>query len=211
MFFWLVQTPGCSKIMASVTCLCKNNFPSVPGEDLVSKPPGKGAQDQQEEAPAASLLHHHTHASNWQQWQCRGRRWSPWKWQCHHGDKQQQQQQRVGVPFIPAFKHQRGVLRMLYWTLVLGNWTKNSPQWTEKLLHHILPLQLKLKLVKKVSKCQWATSPATVLLSHQTFLQIIAKCDSARWNIGRYSQPAEGSSASLTGRLLQLIIVVQAL
>lgn len=149
--------------MVSVTCLCKNNFSSVPGENLVPEPPGKGAQDQQEEAPAAGLFHYHTHTSDRQQRQCRRRRrWrrSPRKRQCRHGDKQQRQQ-RASVPFIPAFEHQRGVLRMFYWTLVSGNWTKNSPQWNEELFASHPASSLKAKACWKCEQISMGNITST--------------------------------------------------
>ena len=112
---------------------------SAPGEDLVPEPPGQRTQNQQEEAPAAGLLHDHAHTSGRHQRQRRRR--PPWKRreQRCYGDEQQRQQ-RAGVALLPAFEHQRGVLRrrkMFDWTLVSGTWTKNSPRQTEKnFLHH---------------------------------------------------------------------------
>lgn len=65
----------------------KNTFSWSPGEDLVPESPGQRAQNQQEEAPAAGLLHDHTPGRR------RRRQQPPRKWwkQCRHGDEQQWQ------------------------------------------------------------------------------------------------------------------------
>lgn len=39
---------------------------SIPGKDLVSEPASKGAQDQQEETPAAGFLYHYANPSHQQ-------------------------------------------------------------------------------------------------------------------------------------------------
>lgn len=61
----------------------KNTFSSSPGEDLVPESPGQRAQNQQEEAPAARLLH--DHAPHQHRCQPPRKRWQ----QRRHGDKQQ--------------------------------------------------------------------------------------------------------------------------
>lgn len=108
--FYVSHLEPCTVIMK---LLFSEINPTFPGEDLVPEPTSEGEEDQQEEAPAAGLLHNHTHTTRRQhrrRWRRRWRR-TPWgrEQQRCYGYKQQWQQ-RSGFSIFFDSEHKGGVL-----------------------------------------------------------------------------------------------------